>query len=154
MKFSVLLVFFPFVESGHTFYQLWLDDTFGTLSRLSLMKNTNYHDAFWLADQGITQDIFYFEGNGLVKFKEGQYKNKMWAHVNMETDTNIYFLFSNPQQMDLNTIPADFKTISIPDKGQYLSVNGQTHFMNCDIYMYISSNPKECFFGMIKVIEN
>ncbi|OLL24194.1 hypothetical protein NEOLI_005195 [Neolecta irregularis DAH-3] len=153
MKLSVLLVVLPFAESAHKLYQFWSGHSDGSSSRLSLMKNTNYRDAYWLVEQGPTNDIFYFEGNGLVKFNQGQYSNKMWAHVDRETDTNAYLLFANPKQTDLHMIPADFKTIFITHSGFYLSVNTQTDFQSCfgTVIFTVSDRP-DCSSVKIRLV--
>ncbi|OLL23004.1 hypothetical protein NEOLI_005360 [Neolecta irregularis DAH-3] len=160
MKFSVLLVVLPFVESGHTLYRLFTDyadirSTGDPSTRLGLVKNTDFDDAYWLEEQKDTQDLFYFEGNGLVKFEKGQHSNKMWGHLNMVSDTNAFLLFSNPQQKDLQTTPVDFQPIPLIHGGSYLSVNNQADFMLCDgdrvFRVYTASTNMACGFTKIKM---
>ncbi|OLL22206.1 hypothetical protein NEOLI_005405 [Neolecta irregularis DAH-3] len=128
MKFSILLVVLPFVESGPTLYQLWSEDSLYKSTRLGLSQDTNHNDAYWLVERDDTQDLFYLEDSELVKFPTGNDGNKLSAHVDLEKDD---LLFTYPEPKDFQVTDAKPNLVQNIG-GLYLSVNDQTGFESCN----------------------
>ncbi|OLL23355.1 hypothetical protein NEOLI_005494 [Neolecta irregularis DAH-3] len=143
MKFSILLVVLPFVESAQTLYKLYSKREYNW-SELSLFQNTNYHDAFWLADMGGTGDIFYFEGSSLVKYDKSKTSKKISAHIVGTPPTEAYFLFADSEQHDFSETIEIFHVVEIDGVG-YLEVRGQQDFLECNGgFIYTIPELKNC----------
>ncbi|OLL23281.1 hypothetical protein NEOLI_005476 [Neolecta irregularis DAH-3] len=157
MKFSILLVVLPFVESAQTLYKLCAIRAGVFCDALSLWQNTNYHDAFWLADNGeAAGDTFYFEDTSLVKYDKSK-TSKISAHIVTDpTSKDTFILFADSEQHDISSTPATFKIVDESNGDHHLSVQIKKDvweiFEKCNGgFMYTTSGLGDCDSTKIKV---